>query len=327
MKEIENIDKIIEQGLSDFNPTAPPDAWDAISQQLANGTVPNTQGEGAGSGASGQATTGIWQSIQGLSIATKLVVAVVGVGLGIGVFTWVQDAPKEISNPASSSSELSNTLRSEPSTAAVNVEVEKAVAMVDKKAKGEKVEPVVSAPLRHEETVLVSKQMSHGKENDQPVTEVNMGAGNKPNEASLPAKDKIENAALGHKGNTQESHVEKEVTEEINDKAEGDKAKSEEGDGASVNEPEFGNSFSPNGDGKNDFWEIRMEKAAFYRLLVYDRKGVLVYESDQTDKYWNGSNYKTGVDCEVGSYSYVIEYQIEKTDKIKVKRGIINLLR
>ena len=325
MKEIENIDKIIKQGLSDFNPPAPPDAWDAISQQLANGTVPNAQGEGLGSGAGGQATTGIWQSIQGLSIATKLVVAVVGVGLGIGVFTWVQDAPKEMYSPASSSSEASNTPRSEPSTAEVKVEVEKPVAKLDSKAKGEKVAPVATAPLKHEEPIMAWKPTSKGKD-ELPAQEANLGSGSKSNEASLPAKDKQENASLGHKGSIEEAHGEAEPATVLGDKAEGE-AKLGEGDGASLNEPVFGNSFSPNGDGKNDFWEIRMEKAAFYRLLVYDRKGVLVYESDQTDKYWNGSNYKTGVDCEVGSYSYVIEYQLDKLDKIKVKRGIINLLR
>jgi len=326
LKEIENIDKIIKQGLSDFNPPAPPDAWDAISQQLANGTVPNTQGEGLGSGTSGQATTGIWQSIQGLSIATKLVVAVVGVGLGIGVFTWVQDTPKEVYSPASSISEASNTLRSEPSTAEVKVEAEKPELSVDSKAKGEKVAPVVTAPMKHEEPAMAWKPTSQGKD-EQPAQEVNLGSGSKSNEANLPAKDKQDNASLGHKGSIEEAHAEAEPAPVLGDKAEADKTKLGEGDGANLNEPEFGNSFSPNGDGKNDFWEIRMEKAAFYRLLVYDRKGVLVYESDQTDKYWNGANYKTGVDCEVGSYSYVIEYQFDKSEKIKVKRGIINLLR
>jgi gliding motility-associated-like protein len=326
LKEIENIDKIIEQGLSDFNPPAPPDAWEAISQQLANGKVPNSQGEGAGSGAGGQATTGIWQSIQSLSIAAKLVVAVVGVGLGIGVFTWVQDAPKEISTIPAPSSELSNTVLSEPSTAAVKVDIEKPVVDESLMAKGKKVNTVIAA-ARGDETVSVSKQMSHGREDEAIANkEMNAGLVDEKAESHMPNKEKAEN----HYATKKEEHeplAEAEQSSGLSDKVDGEKDKPAEANGLNRNEPEFGNAFSPNGDGMNDSWEIRMEKTIYYRLLIYDRKGVLVYESDQTERYWNGSNYKTGVDCEAGSYSYVIEYQFDKADKLKVKRGIINLLR
>ncbi|MBP7510748.1 MAG: gliding motility-associated C-terminal domain-containing protein, partial [Bacteroidia bacterium] len=62
-------------------------------------------------------------------------------------------------------------------------------------------------------------------------------------------------------------------------------------------------------------------------VSIFDRNGQMVFETDQPDKFWNGAHFKTGVDCESGTYSYVIEYQYVKNEKPKVKRGIINLFR
>ncbi len=53
------------------------------------------------------------------------------------------------------------------------------------------------------------------------------------------------------------------------------------------------NSFSPNGDGVNDIWEVEVthnvgDKAI---LKIYDRYGVLIYEQEESDKvFWNGTS-------------------------------------
>ncbi|MEQ9300206.1 MAG: PKD domain-containing protein [Cyclobacteriaceae bacterium] len=52
------------------------------------------------------------------------------------------------------------------------------------------------------------------------------------------------------------------------------------------------NAFSPNGDGKNDFFEIISEQS--YPLQVADRTGKLVYESSSYLNTWNGGDLSSG---------------------------------
>ena len=53
------------------------------------------------------------------------------------------------------------------------------------------------------------------------------------------------------------------------------------------------NSFSPNGDGVNDIWEVEVthnigDKAI---LKIYDRYGLLIYEQEESGKvFWNGTS-------------------------------------
>ncbi|MEM8893039.1 MAG: PKD domain-containing protein [Bacteroidota bacterium] len=52
------------------------------------------------------------------------------------------------------------------------------------------------------------------------------------------------------------------------------------------------NAFSPNGDGKNDFFEILSEQS--YPLEVVDRTGKIVFESSSYDNTWNGDDLAAG---------------------------------
>ena len=49
------------------------------------------------------------------------------------------------------------------------------------------------------------------------------------------------------------------------------------------------NAFSPDGDGINDKWEIRgIEKAVGYKLIIFNRWGIKVYETNNYKNDWNG---------------------------------------
>ncbi|MBL0145583.1 MAG: gliding motility-associated C-terminal domain-containing protein [Chitinophagaceae bacterium] len=66
------------------------------------------------------------------------------------------------------------------------------------------------------------------------------------------------------------------------------------------------NAFSPNNDGKNDQW--RIDALAAYplaKVLVFNRFGELVFESQSVYDYWNGT-YQ-GKQVPVGSYVYMID--------------------
>lgn len=69
---------------------------------------------------------------------------------------------------------------------------------------------------------------------------------------------------------------------------------------------EIYNAFTPNGDGKNDVWNIKhIEHYPNCQVLVYDQWGVKVFESTGYEKPWDGK-YK-GKELPAGVYYYVID--------------------
>jgi gliding motility-associated-like protein len=66
------------------------------------------------------------------------------------------------------------------------------------------------------------------------------------------------------------------------------------------------NVFSPNGDGLNDFFEVYSEGLANYHISIYDRWGLLVFESDNPAVHWNGKT-KSGNTAPDGTYYFVLD--------------------
>lgn len=65
--------------------------------------------------------------------------------------------------------------------------------------------------------------------------------------------------------------------------------------------------FSPNGDGVNDQFVIEgLEQFMRHRLLVYNRWGTLVYESEDYQNDWAGSWQGNALPS--GTYYYILEY-------------------
>ena len=83
------------------------------------------------------------------------------------------------------------------------------------------------------------------------------------------------------------------------------------------------NSFSPNGDGKNDYFFPVCYGGKILDFQVYDRWGEKVYESSAPSANWDG-NYKSK-SCESGVYFYMVSIEIEKNTRIFT--GSVSLLR
>lgn len=66
------------------------------------------------------------------------------------------------------------------------------------------------------------------------------------------------------------------------------------------------NVITPNGDGINDQWIIGLDQPQFFDVVIYNRWGLIVYESKEASKYWDGTHYKSGELCSEGVYFYVI---------------------
>ena len=91
------------------------------------------------------------------------------------------------------------------------------------------------------------------------------------------------------------------------------------------------NAFSPNGNSQNDeFFVFSTFVSDDFEILLYNRWGELVFQSDDKDFKWNGGYNNQASDIlPGGTYVYVIkfvsEYQPERG--IQEKRGGVVLLR
>ena len=84
------------------------------------------------------------------------------------------------------------------------------------------------------------------------------------------------------------------------------------------------NVFTPNGDGYNDNFNIHASGIAQYYLQVFNRWGVLLFESDNPNVKWDGRTL-SGEDCADGTYYYILSAKSDKNDYSQ--HGFVTLLR
>jgi len=85
------------------------------------------------------------------------------------------------------------------------------------------------------------------------------------------------------------------------------------------------NVFSPNGDGINDKFEGYDKSVANFSINIYDRWGKLVFNTNDSNKYWDGM-FK-GFQCNEGIYYWTCSYFNECQNEIIETKGILTLLR
>lgn len=93
-----------------------------------------------------------------------------------------------------------------------------------------------------------------------------------------------------------------------------------------VVEMEIFNVFTPNKDGSNDIFDIKIKGETKYDLVVYNRWGNKVFESTNANKDWDGTNQNDGSECPAGTYYYVFKYELVNGEK-KTLNGSISLIR
>jgi len=94
-------------------------------------------------------------------------------------------------------------------------------------------------------------------------------------------------------------------------------------------ETDFGmyipNAFTPNNDGLNDEFKPVIRSAQKYNLKIFDRWGDLIFESNETEKGWDGTN-RGGVNSKGGVYAWMIEVATLQGES-KSLSGHVTLLR
>lgn len=88
---------------------------------------------------------------------------------------------------------------------------------------------------------------------------------------------------------------------------------------------EIADVISPNGDGLNDEFVIDIEGESLYLLRIKDRKGTILFESDNKHINWNGTDKNTGLPANEGLYFYEFTYKLYSMPQPKVKQGKIKL--
>lgn len=81
---------------------------------------------------------------------------------------------------------------------------------------------------------------------------------------------------------------------------------------SNANPLEIYNAFSPDGDGKNDTWEVKnIDLFPDNDLKIFDRSGNLVYRANgyNSAKYWDGQNVQSG------TYVYILRVKIDGVDQ------------
>jgi gliding motility-associated-like protein len=67
------------------------------------------------------------------------------------------------------------------------------------------------------------------------------------------------------------------------------------------------NTFTPNGDGINDFFTIKGRDIKTFKLYIFNRWGQLIFESDNMDNQWNGTYQSEPV--QIDTYVWKVEYE------------------
>lgn len=85
------------------------------------------------------------------------------------------------------------------------------------------------------------------------------------------------------------------------------------------------NVFTPNGDGVNDMFTINPVNAERLDMVITNRWGSVVYQSNEINSVWNGEN-SNGVELKDGTYFY--KFTIEsKSGESKTEHGFVHLVR
>lgn len=66
------------------------------------------------------------------------------------------------------------------------------------------------------------------------------------------------------------------------------------------------NVFTPNGDGDNDVFSVRVDGFSELECVVYNRYGAQVYRFEGINGFWDGRT-QTGLICVSGVYTYLIK--------------------
>lgn len=85
--------------------------------------------------------------------------------------------------------------------------------------------------------------------------------------------------------------------------------------------------FTPDGDGLNDLFKAYGYNIETFKITIFDRWGKVVFQSDNMDKGWNGSDFTGGYFVPSGEYPYKVEVQYDKSMDTEIIHGSVTVVR
>jgi gliding motility-associated-like protein len=85
------------------------------------------------------------------------------------------------------------------------------------------------------------------------------------------------------------------------------------------------NTFTPNGDGKNDIFRVRGPQYTKFYLAVYNRWGQMVYETTNPNDGWDG--IYNGMPADPGVFGYYVRAACGEGKEETFKKGNVTLIR
>jgi gliding motility-associated-like protein len=82
--------------------------------------------------------------------------------------------------------------------------------------------------------------------------------------------------------------------------------------------------FTPNGDGKNDSFFVKIMRPEKFELAVFDQFGAIVFQANDLSQKWDGT-FK-GLKCREGIYTAIIRSRYSGEKKENVQRVKVNLM-
>ena len=70
------------------------------------------------------------------------------------------------------------------------------------------------------------------------------------------------------------------------------------------------NFFSPNGDGKNDTYQVEISNYEMYSIQIFNSENVKVFASNNPAISWDGTEFNSGKECTNGEYAAKIVYKL-----------------
>ena len=82
--------------------------------------------------------------------------------------------------------------------------------------------------------------------------------------------------------------------------------------------------FTPNGDGRNDWFGPEGKVPNEFSMQIFDRNGILIFKSNSTYNKWDGK-YKSTPQPN-GVFVYLVQYR-DRQNKLFQRKGTLMLVR
>lgn len=320
-----NIDELLKQEFDNFTPDAP-DVWSGIEQAVQTSSLTTT----ATSVKTGILSGKIIATVAGIAITTGALIAYNYFAPSTATQQVVADKPLLSAETVAEPEQMSVTSvipnkTVEPTEQAVEDKEQNPAIVSKEKKKGmeNKENKVKEAPQTKQKE---SKDKVSNETNIQPTVEAQDKAVKVENpvvgnQIAQPAKNEV------HVSIPDNSRTEQAKTEQNKAEHKGSLGPLDATDGEFY-KPVIPGSFSPDGmDQVNENFVIEIQNEASFKLMILDRNGKVVFESDSKEKTWNGRNMKNGEECPKGWYFFTLRYRLNGQEESEQVSGKICLFR